>query len=79
MLIAPSIKEHQLDMNQLIHQLGTNQCLIIIYIGYWSLVDSLWWDVESSLELDFEGANIPMGLSSPHFEPIYLVGTSYEG
>ena len=25
MLITPSIKEHQLDMNQLRHQLGTNQ------------------------------------------------------
>ena len=33
-------------------------------IGYWSSVDSLLWDVESTLELDSEGASIPMGLSS---------------
>ena len=54
-------------------------CLIVIYIGYWGSVDSLQWDVESTLELDYEGTSILMGPSGPHFELIYLVSTNYEG
>ena len=54
-------------------------CLIIIYIGYLSSVDSLQWDVESTLELDYERTGISMGPSGPYFELIYLVGTDYEG
>ena len=30
MLITPSAKEHQLDINQLIHRLGMNQQIIIL-------------------------------------------------
>ena len=48
-------------------------------IGYWSSVDSLLWDVESTLELDFEGASIPMGPNGPHSKLIYLVDMGYEG
>ena len=36
-------------------------------------------DVESTSELDFERANIPMGPSSPPSKLIYLVGMGYEG
>ena len=36
-------------------------------------------DVESTVELDSEGASIPMGPSGPCFELIYLVGIGYEG
>ena len=54
-------------------------CLVIIYIGYWSSIDSLQWDVESTLELDFEGISIPMDPNGPHFELIYLIGMGYEG
>ena len=54
-------------------------CLIIIYIGYLSSVDSLQWDVESTLELDYERTSIYIGLSGPCFELIYLVGIDYEG
>ena len=54
-------------------------CLVVIYIGYLSSVDSLLWDVESTSELDSEGANTPMGLSGLRFELIYLVGMDYEG
>ena len=54
-------------------------CLTVIYIGYQSLVDSLQWDVESTLELDYEGANIPIGPNGPRSKLIYLVGMGYEG
>ena len=54
-------------------------CLVVIYIGYKSSIDSLQWDVESTLELDYEGASIPMGSSGPYYELIYLVGMGYEG
>ena len=54
-------------------------CLVVLYIGYWSSFDSLQWDIESTLELDFEGLSISMGPSGPHSELIYLVGMSYEG
>ena len=36
-------------------------------------------NVESTLELDYEGASIPMGSSGPYYELIYLVGMGYEG
>ena len=54
-------------------------CLIVIYIGYQSSVDSLQWDVESTLELDSDGASIPMGPSGPRSELINLVGIGYKG
>ena len=54
-------------------------CLIVIYIGYWGSVDSLQWDVESTLEMDYEGTSILMGPSGPRFELLYLVGMGYEG
>ena len=57
----------------------TTWYLIVIYIGYQSSIDSLQWDVESTLKLDFEGASIPMGPNGPYFELTYLVGMGYEG
>ena len=36
-------------------------------------------DIESTLELDYEGANTPMGPSDPLFKLIYLVGMGCEG
>ena len=35
--------------------------------------------MESTLELDYEGASIPIGSSGSHFELINLVGMGYEG
>ena len=54
-------------------------CLVVIYIGYWSSVDSLQWDVESTLKMDSEGASIPMGPNGSHSELIFLVSMGYEG
>ena len=54
-------------------------CLIVIYIGYWSLVDSLEWYVESTLELDYEGASILIGPSGPYYELIYIVALQEKG
>ena len=54
-------------------------CLIVIYIGYQSTIDSLQWNVESTLELDSKGANTPMGPNGPHSKLKYLVGMGYEG
>ena len=56
----------------------STQCLVVIYIGYWSLVDSLQWDIKSTLELEYEGTNIPTSHSGPHSMLIYLVDTDYE-
>ena len=53
--------------------------LIVIYIRYQSATDSFQWNVESTLELDFEGASTPMGLSGPRFELIYYDDIVYEG
>ena len=39
----------------------------------------MWWNVESTSELDFEEADITMSPNGPRSEFIYLVGTSYEG
>ena len=36
-------------------------------------------DVESTLELDSEGASIPIGPNGPWFELIYLVEMGYGG
>ena len=57
----------------------STQCLIIIYIGYWSLVDSLQLDVESTSKLDSEGVNTLMGPSGPRFKLIYLISMGCEG
>ena len=35
--------------------------------------------MESTLELDSEGASIPMGPNGPHSGLIYLVGMGYKG
>ena len=53
--------------------------LIVIYIGYWSAIDYLQWNVESTLELDFEGANTTMGPNFLRFDLIYHDDTIYEG
>ena len=54
-------------------------CLVLIYIGYWSVIDSLWWDVESILEFDYEGASTPTGPNGPRFELIFFDDMIYEG
>ena len=54
-------------------------CLVAIYIGYWSAIDFLWWDVESISEFDFKGASTLMGHSGPRSKPIFLDDTVYEG
>ena len=48
-------------------------------IGYWSTVDSLEWDVESILELDYEGSGTPMGLNGLQSKLIFLDSTVYKG
>ena len=48
-------------------------CHVVICIWYWSAIDSLWWDVESTSELDYEGANTPMGPNGAHFELRYMM------
>ena len=53
--------------------------LVVIYIWYWSRVDSLQWNVESTLELDYEEAITLMGPSGPHSELICHDNTFYEG
>ena len=54
-------------------------CLIVINIRYQSIVDSLQQNVRSTLELDFQGANTPMGLNGLYFELVYDDGIVYEG
>ena len=54
-------------------------CLVVIYIGYQSSIESIQWHVESTLELDYKGAGIPMSPSGPRSELIYLVSMGYEG
>ena len=41
---------------------------IVIYIGYWSAIDSLQWNVESTLKLDYEKVSTPMAPKGLHFE-----------
>ena len=51
---------------------------LVIYIGYWSAVDSLQWNVESTSELDSKGANTLMVPRDPCSELIYHDDTIYE-
>ena len=53
--------------------------LVVIYIGHQSAIDFLQWNVESTSELNFEGANTPMSPSGPHSKLIYHDDTVYEG
>ena len=53
-------------------------CLFIIYIGYWSAIDFLQWDVESTSKLDCKGDNTPMDASSLHSKLIYHDDMVYE-
>ena len=53
--------------------------ILLLFTQDWSSVDSLQWDIESTLELDSKEANTPMGPSGPHFELIYLVDMDYKG
>ena len=57
----------------------STQCLIVIYIGYWSAIDSLQQDVESISKFDYEGASTPMGPNDSRSELIFLDDTVYEG
>ena len=54
-------------------------CLIVIYIGYWSIVDSLQQNVELILELDFEEDSTPMSSSGLRSKLIYHDDMVYEG
>ena len=53
--------------------------LIVIYIGYWSAIDSLQWNVESSSKLNFERASTPMSLNGLRSKLISHDDTVYEG
>ena len=53
--------------------------LVVIYIRYWSAIDSLQWNVESTLELDYEGANTPIDPNGPCFELTNHDNKVYEG
>ena len=57
---------------------GPEFCLVVIYIRYWSVVDSLQWNVESNLELDFEGVSTFMSFSGLDSKLIYYDDTIYE-
>ena len=52
---------------------GPELCLVVMYIWYWSAIDSLQWNVESTSKFDFDGASTPMGPNGPRFEFIYHV------
>ena len=39
--------------------------LVLIYIKYWDVVNSLQWDIELISKLDFEGASTLMGPNGP--------------
>ena len=54
-------------------------CLIVIYIGYWSVIDSLQQNVESTLELDYERISTLMDPNGLHFELIYHDDMVYDG
>ena len=58
---------------------GLELHFVVIYIEYWSTIDSLQWDVESSSRLDFKEANTLMGPSGPRSELVYHDDTVYEG
>ena len=53
--------------------------LIVIYIGYWTAVDSLQWNVESTSKVDFKGASTPMGPNGLCTNLIYHDDMVYEG
>ena len=53
--------------------------LIVIYIRYWSAIDSLQWNVESSSKLNFERASTPMSLNGLRSKLISHDDTVYEG
>ena len=53
-------------------------CLVVIYIGYLSAVNSLYWDIKSILEFDYEGANTLIGPNNLHSKLIFLDDTVYE-
>ena len=51
-------------------------CLIVIYIGYWSVVYSLSWDVESTSKVNSYGNNSLMGSSGSHSSSYTLMTLS---
>ena len=53
--------------------------LVVFYIWYWSAIDFLQWDVESTSKLDYEGVNASMGPSGSHSKLINHVDMIYEG
>ena len=59
--------------------MGPKLRLIVIYIWYYSVVDSLQWNVESTSNLDYEGVNTSMGPSGPCSKLIQHDGMVYEG
>ena len=52
--------------------------LVVIYIRYYSIIDFLQWDVESTSKLDCKGDNTPMDASSLHSKLIYHDDMVYE-
>ena len=53
--------------------------LVVIYIGYWSVVDSLQWNVKSTSISNFEGANTHLAPSGLCSKLIYHNDMIYEG
>ena len=52
--------------------------IVVIYISYLSAIDSFRWNIESTLELDFEGVDNLMGPNGPHFDLKYHHDIIYE-
>ena len=63
MLITPSIKEHQLDTNQLRHQLGTNHHLPV------EIEFKAWWAIKK-LNMDLTKAGLKRSLDLNELEEL---------
>ena len=57
---------------------GPKLCLIAIYIVRRSVVDYVQWNIESTLELDFEEVSTPMSPNSLYSNLIYYDNKIYE-
>ena len=72
------IHEESACSEQQVTELSTWR-LVVIYIRYWSAVESLQQDVESTSKFDFKGASTPMGPSGLHSELIFFDDMIYKG
>ena len=58
---------------------GPELHLVVIYIGYWSVVDFLQWNVESTSKLNSKKASTPVVPNGSCSKLIYHDDTFYEG